>query len=80
MDQPALDNNLLTTISSLAKQLEVTKEDIIKKAVENYIKLIEPSSTSRQDSWLGCMKYTGKIVGDIVSPVEAPEVWDALSE
>ena len=40
---------------------------------------IVPVSISEQDSWLGCMNGTGKIVGDIVSPVEDPKVWDVLS-
>ena len=34
---------------------------------------IVPISSYEQDSWLGCMNGTGKIVGDIVSPVEDPE-------
>jgi prevent-host-death family protein len=41
---------------------------------------IVPVSSSEQDSWLGCMNGTGKIVGDIVSPVEDPKVWEVLSE
>ena len=40
---------------------------------------IVPVSSSGQ-SWLGCMKDTGKIIGDIVSAVESTEVWEALSQ
>ena len=32
-----------------------------------------------EDSWLGCMESMGKIVGDIVSPVEASEIWEVLA-
>lgn len=31
------------------------------------VKII-PLPDSENDSWLGCMKDTGKIVGDIISP------------
>ena len=41
---------------------------------------IAPVSSPEQDSWLGCMSGTGKITGDIVSPVEDAKVWDVLSE
>ena len=40
---------------------------------------IFPVSSSGQ-SWLGCMKDTGKIIGDIVSPAESTEAWEALSQ
>ena len=40
---------------------------------------IVPVSSSGQ-SWLGCMKDTGKIIGDIVAPAESTEVWEALSQ
>jgi hypothetical protein len=29
----------------------------------------------KQESWLGCMKRTGRITGDIVSPVEDTDAW-----
>jgi hypothetical protein len=38
MGNLALDNKVLTTISTLAERLKTTKEDIVKKAVENYEK------------------------------------------
>jgi len=31
---------------------------------------------SSEQSWLGCMKGTGEIIGDIISPVEDLEVWE----
>jgi len=41
---------------------------------------IVPLSYPEQDSWLGCMKGTGKITGDIVSPAEDTDNWKVLSE
>jgi DNA-binding Xre family transcriptional regulator len=37
----------------------------------------EPSGAG---DWLGCMQATGKIVGDILAPAEAPEVWEMLAD
>jgi len=39
-------------------------------------KIVPVSST--EQSWLGCMKDTAKIVGDIVSPAESIEAWEVL--
>jgi|GEM_PF-1692137 len=41
MGNLVLDNKILNTISSLAEQLKTTKEDIVKKAVQNYEKKIK---------------------------------------
>ena len=38
MSNLVVDNKVLTTISALADRLKTTKEDIVKKAVENYEK------------------------------------------
>ena len=40
---------------------------------------IVPVSSSGQ-SWLGCMKDTGEIIGDVVSPAESTEGWEVLSQ
>jgi antitoxin (DNA-binding transcriptional repressor) of toxin-antitoxin stability system len=39
-------------------------------------KIMPVSSTGQ--SWLGCMKDTGRVVGDIVSPAESTEAWQVL--
>ncbi|MEZ4632965.1 MAG: type II toxin-antitoxin system Phd/YefM family antitoxin [Deinococcales bacterium] len=41
---------------------------------------IVPISYPEQKSWLGCMKGTGSITGDIISPAENSDVWEAFSE
>ena len=41
---------------------------------------IVPVSTKEQNSWLGCMNDTGKIINDIISPAESLEAWEVLSE
>ena len=40
MGNLVLDNKILNTISSSARQLKTTREDIVKKAVNNYAKKI----------------------------------------
>ncbi len=37
-----------------------------------------PSPTDRPRSWLGALKGSGRIVGDIVGPAGSPRDWEAL--
>ena len=41
---------------------------------------IVPFAHSEAESWLGCMRSTGKITGDIISPAEDIPTWDVLSQ
>jgi len=41
---------------------------------------IVPVAQPRRSSWLGSMQGTGRIVGDILSPAEDTDSWEALSE
>jgi len=40
---------------------------------------IVPFAYSEPESWLGCMRGTGKITGDIISPAEDTHAWEVLS-
>jgi len=41
---------------------------------------IVPISHPEQESWLGCMRETGNITGDIISPAEDTGFWEVFSE
>jgi len=45
---------------------------------KSLVKII-PYSGSEPTSWLGSMRGTGKITGDIIAPVEDSDVWEVLS-
>jgi prevent-host-death family protein len=40
--------------------------------------IVPPSAPPRPDHWLGSMRLSGRIVGDIVSPVVEESEWEAL--
>ena len=40
---------------------------------------IVPFTQRESTSWLGSMRGTGKIIGDIISPAENSHVWEVLS-
>jgi prevent-host-death family protein len=55
------------------------KPVLISDKGHNLVKIV-PLAHPKQNSWLGCMKTTGKITGDIVSPVEDVSSWKVFSE
>ena len=56
-------SNILEIISNTHKLVMITSKGKL------FFKII-PVFSSKKDSWLGCMKYSGKIIGEIISPVE----------
>ena len=42
--------------------------------------IVPPTPEKKATSWLGCMKGKGKILGDIISPIEGETEWHALKE
>jgi prevent-host-death family protein len=42
--------------------------------------VVPPSVPPRPERWLGCLAGTGRVTGDIVSPVAGDADWEALRE
>ena len=40
--------------------------------------IVPPPEPERPASWLGSLAHTGRITGDIVSPVSAEDDWEVL--
>ena len=69
-------NNVNDIINSvISSHRPVMISDKGKKLVK-----IVPISHPKQESWLGCMKGTGNIIGDIISPAEDMSAWEIYSE
>ncbi len=66
---------------ALLQQVSKTKKPIRVTRYGKPIAEVVPASPPQdRKNWLGCMKGTGEIVGDIVSPVIDPEEWEALRD
>ncbi len=64
----------------ILKTVNQTNKPVIITDKGKFLVKIVPVSTSEQNSWLGCMNGTGKIINDIISPAESLETWEVLSE
>ncbi|MBS1249812.1 MAG: hypothetical protein MAG431_01396 [Chloroflexi bacterium] len=65
-------NNIIAAITHSRKPVLISDKG-------KYLVKIVPFASSETESWLGCMHDTGKITGDIVSPVEDSHAWEVLS-
>lgn len=51
---------------------------LVTRRGEPIAEIIPPPLPAREDDWLGCMRDSGRIVGDIVEPVSPAAEWEVL--
>ncbi len=67
-----------TCLALLKKVKRTGKPILITRKGEPIAQVVPPPLSTKQGSWLGSFKSTGKIVGDIVSPATDEGDWEAL--
>ena len=65
---------------SLLDQVQKTKTPILVTRHGKPIAEVLPPSPIPQASWMGAMKDSIEILGDIISPANEPGDWEALSD
>jgi prevent-host-death family protein len=53
---------------------------LITKRGEPIAQVVPPPAGEKPTPWLGCMRGTGTIVGDVISPATDEEEWEVLRE
>ena len=53
---------------------------LITKRGEPFAQVVPPPEPEKPTHWLGCMRGTGTIVGDIPSPATDEEEWEVLGD
>lgn len=62
----------------LAKARRTGQSVLITDSGEPVAEIIPFPGGRKPERWLGCLRSTGRILGDIVSPVAAESDWEAL--
>lgn len=66
---------------AILEQVRKTKKPIrVTKFGKPVAEVVPPSPARERGNWLGCMKGTAEIVGDIVSPATDPQEWEVLRD
>lgn len=73
-------SNFQNNISGIIKSVINTHKSVLITDKGKLLVKIVPIADSGKESWIGCMRGTGQIKGDIISPAETPDNWEAISE
>jgi prevent-host-death family protein len=66
---------------ALLEQVQKTKKPIrVTRFGKPIAEVIPPTPGTRSSDWIGSMKDTMKIVGDIISPADDEKDWEALRD
>jgi prevent-host-death family protein len=67
-----------TCLSLLDRVKKTGQPVIVTRKGEPIAQVIPPPAPKKTGSWLGSFKSTGKITGDIISPVMEEKDWEVL--
>jgi len=77
MESIAISEFKATCLAVLERVRRTKKPVLITRFGQPVAEVIPPSVPPRPKSWIGSMAGTGKIVGDIVSPISKKRDWEA---
>jgi prevent-host-death family protein len=81
MEETVTISKFKATCLSLLDQVNKTGQPIlVTKKGEPIAQVIPPPKPKKPATWLGSFKGTGKIKGDILSPVVSERDWEALNK
>jgi prevent-host-death family protein len=80
MDSISISKFKATCLAVLEDVRRTGRPILITKRGKAIAEVVPPSSASTGSSWLGSMKGTCEIVGDIVGTFADPDDWEAMRE
>jgi prevent-host-death family protein len=77
MERMAISEFKATCLAVLERVRRTKKPVLITRFGQPVAEVVPPSAPPRPKSWIGSMAGTGKILGDIVSPIADKSDWEA---
>jgi len=78
MEQLAISKFKATCLSVLERVRKTGKPVMVTRFGKPVAEINPPRPQTKTGSWIGSLKGTVKIKGDIVGPISDPKDWDAL--
>jgi prevent-host-death family protein len=79
MEEIAISKFKATCLAVLERVRKTHKPIRITKFGRPVAEVVPPSTPVKRRGWLGVMKGTGQIIGDIVEPASDEKDWEALN-
>ena len=80
MDKVPISKFKATCLSLLRRVKQTGKPILVTRRGEPIAQILPPPFPEQPDSWLGSMRGTGRIVGDILGPAVPEREWETLQE
>lgn len=80
METVSISKFKATCLARLDKVKRTGQPLLITRKGEPIAEVMPPSPPKKPKAWLGSLRSTGRIVGDIVSPAVAQREWEALRQ
>ncbi len=78
VEEIAISKFKATCLAVLERVRKTGKPILVTRFGEPVAEIVPPPLPERPKSWLGSLKGTARIVGDIVSPASDEEDWEVL--
>lgn len=79
VEEIAISKFKATCLAVLERVRKTRRPVLITRFGEPVAEVVPPSAPPRPRLWLGAMRGTGRIVGDLIEPAAAVAEWDAES-
>jgi prevent-host-death family protein len=80
METMAISKFKATCLAVLERVRRTGEPILITRFGKPVAEIVPPSAQKEQADWLGCMRGSGRIVGDIIAPASEPDEWEALRD
>ena len=77
MEEISISQFKATCLAVLDRVKRTNKSILVLRKGEPIAQVTPPPPPVKQQAWLGSLSDTGKILGDIITPVSPPEEWEA---
>ncbi len=78
MDRISISEFKATCLAVLDRVKRTGQPVLVTRRGEPVAEVVPPSVVEKPETWLGCRRESGTIVGDIVAPALDPSEWEAL--
>lgn len=66
------------TCLAVLERVRLTRQPVlVTRFGQPIAEVVPPPQPARSEGWLGAMRGTGEILGDLVGPAEDPTAWEA---
>lgn len=80
MQEIAISKFKATCLAVLERVRRTRKPILVTRFGQPVAEIVPPSAPPRAPGWIGALKHTGEICGDVVAPAADESEWEVLNQ